>query len=78
MSELKVNLNFFGDKHGKNGRDTHFSCITKFIQQESLRKQLISTEDIVNAINNGQLKSNENRKLKSKFLNLKRILNFIS
>ena len=26
---ILVNLNFFGEKHGKNSRDTHFSSLSK-------------------------------------------------
>ena len=36
QSNIRVELNFFGDKHGKNQRDTHFSAITNFIKTESL------------------------------------------
>ena len=58
----KVNLNFFGDKHGKNSRDSHFSNIAKFIKDESLVKKLKSTQDIVDAIIKRQLIANENNK----------------
>ena len=59
---FKVNLNFFGDKHGKNSRDSHFSNIAKFIKDESLVKKLGSTQDIVDAIIKRQLIANENKK----------------
>ncbi len=62
----KVNLNFFCEKHGKNSRDTHFSCISRFVEQESLIRKLTCTQDLVDAIENGQRKSNENRALQSK------------
>ncbi|RNA26241.1 hypothetical protein BpHYR1_013587 [Brachionus plicatilis] len=58
--KIHVNLNFFCEKHGKNQRDSHFSCISRFINAESLKRRLCSTKDIVEAINNGQLKANEN------------------
>jgi hypothetical protein len=55
-------LNFFAEKHGKNNRDTHFSNISKFIKDESLVKQLSSSQDIVNAISKRQQISNQNNK----------------
>ena len=60
-----MNLNFFGDKHGKNARDTHFSCISKFIKSESFVRQLSTSMDIVDAINKRQELSNILRKEKS-------------
>ncbi len=63
-----VNLNFFVEKHGKNSRDSHFSCVSRFIHNESLLKRLTSSEDIVDAIHNGQKKSNENRAAESKLI----------
>jgi hypothetical protein len=63
-----VNLNFFVEKHGKNFRDSHFSCVSRFIHNESLLKRLTSSEDIVDAIHNGQKKSNENRAAESKLI----------
>jgi hypothetical protein len=62
-----VSLNFFGDKHGKNGRDAHFSNLARFINMESLVRQLASSKDICDAINKRQQLANENK-----------ILNFIS
>ena len=59
-----MNLNFFGDKHGKNSRDTHFSNISKFIQTESLIKRLESSQDIADAINKRQGIANESKVLK--------------
>lgn len=71
LNELKkekidVTLNFFGDKHGKNLRDQHFSTISNFIKRESFVRQLTSTADIINAINKRQEISNLNRSLKGK------------
>ena len=57
-----MNLNFFGDKHGKNNRDTHFSNIAKFIEAESLVKQLKTSQDIVDAIHKRQSIANLNKK----------------
>jgi len=62
-----VSLNFFGDKHGKSSRDTHFSHISRFIHFESLKKRLCSSEDIVKAIVNGQKLSNIDKKWKLGF-----------
>ena len=59
--DFQVNLNFFVEKHGKNNRDAHFSMVSKFVKQESLKKRLISSKDVVNAIKNGQKLANENR-----------------
>ena len=55
-------MNFFGDKHGKNNRDTHFSVISRFIQAESLVKKIYSTQDIVDAIHKRQELANQNLK----------------
>jgi len=64
---ILVNLNFFADKHGKNARDSHFSCLSRFIKDESLIRQLKNIPDVVEAINNRQRASNENRILRSNF-----------
>lgn len=53
-------MNFFGDHHGKNARDAHFSNVSKFVKDMSMKKQLKSAEDVVDAINFGQEKANEN------------------
>ena len=58
-------MNFLGEKHAKNARDTHFSCIAKFIHNESLVRQLNSSKHIVDTIHSTQTQSNENRALKS-------------
>jgi hypothetical protein len=58
---FKVNLNFFGDKHGKNNRDTHFSNVSRFILAESLCSKLESSQDIANAITKRQMMAKENR-----------------
>ena len=57
-----VNFNFFGDKHGKSGRDLHFSHLSKFVAAESLLKKLESSQDIVDAINKRRIIANENKK----------------
>ena len=57
----KVNLNFFGDKHGKNNRDAHFSNISRFVHAESLVKRLQSSQDIVEAIHKRQSMANQNK-----------------
>ena len=54
-------MNFFCEKHGKSMRDAHFSMLSKFIHDASMQKRLISTNDIKNAIENGQLLANQNR-----------------
>jgi hypothetical protein len=54
-------LNFFGDKHGKNGRDAHFANIARFVNEEALVRQLVSSKDICDAIHKRQAISNENK-----------------
>ena len=58
MEKIQVNYNLFAECHGKSSRDAHFSIIDNFIKQESMKKQLTSTSDIINAILSGQKKSN--------------------
>ena len=55
-----MNLNFFGDHHGKNARDAHFSNISRFVRDYSLKTRLTCSDDIVKAINEGQMQANEN------------------
>lgn len=59
-----VNLNFFGEKHGKNSRDMHFSNLSRFIEAESLVTLLSSPQDVVNAINKRQQMANDNSGIK--------------
>lgn len=59
--KINVNLNFFAEKHGKNSRDEHFSHVALYIKQLNFKKQLSCTKDIVDAINDGQARSNEHR-----------------
>lgn len=40
----------------------HFSNISEFVKAESLKKRLVCTQDVVDAINIGQARANENRK----------------
>ena len=61
MISILVNFNFFGDKHGKNVRDLHFSHISKYVADESLERKIESSQDIVNAINKRIQSSNENK-----------------
>jgi hypothetical protein len=67
---FSVNVNYFAEKHGKNGRDVHFSCISRFLNAESHLKRIKSSEDIANAIEKGQLKANNNRLNKSTILDI--------
>ncbi|CAF0809146.1 unnamed protein product [Brachionus calyciflorus] len=59
--KIQVCLNFFCEKHGKNGRDQHFSVVGNFLKQESLVKKLTCSEDIANAIDKHQKLSNIRR-----------------
>ncbi|CAF0936737.1 unnamed protein product [Brachionus calyciflorus] len=61
-----VYLNFFGDKHGKNTRDQHFSVVSNYIKKESLEKKLTCSQDIVDALKRRQKVSNDLRKLSAK------------
>jgi hypothetical protein len=63
-----VSINFFGEKHGKNQRDTHFSNISRFIHAESLVKRLTSSQDIADAIMKRQRMANENNLLHGKLM----------
>ena len=56
-----VEINYFGEQHGKNGCDQHFSVISKYLEYESYAKRLFETQVIVNAINSHQSSSNINR-----------------
>ena len=53
-------MNFFAEKHGKNGRDSHFSNLSRFIKAESLVRKLVSSQDIVEAIISRQELANLN------------------
>ncbi len=66
-SKINVNLNFFGEAHGKNSRDTHFSNIMKFVKQAEYKQRLKNTDDLINAILAGQKKANLFQKIRSKF-----------
>ncbi len=57
---FSVNLNYFAEKHGKNGRDAHFSNLARFVKSESLVRKLICSQDIVDAIIYRQKMANEN------------------
>jgi hypothetical protein len=59
---FEVNLNFFCEKYEKNKRDTHFSNISRFIEAESLVRQLKSSQDIVDPIHKRQESANQNKK----------------
>lgn len=53
-------MNFFGDHHGKNARDAHFSHVSRFVENYSLKQRLTCSQDIVDAIYLGQRLANEN------------------
>ena len=55
-------MNFFCEKHGKNGRDSHFSQISRFVSDESLVRKLSSTDDVKDAITKRQASANLNNK----------------
>jgi hypothetical protein len=56
---ISISLNFFGERHGKNSRDQHFSLIQNFVNQESLVKKLTCSHDIVDAIERHQKIANQ-------------------
>jgi hypothetical protein len=45
-------------------RDVHFSCLSRFVIAASFKKRLCSTQDIVEAINEGQENANAYCKIK--------------
>jgi hypothetical protein len=53
-------LNFFAEKHGKNGRDSHFFNLSRFFKAESLVRKLVSSQDIVDVIISRQELANFN------------------
>ena len=61
-------MNYFEEKHGKNARDTNFSCLSLFLKMESLVTPLKTSDDIVNAIIKRQAISNTNRALRCNFI----------
>ena len=67
QSNIHVNLNFFGESHGKNSRDQHFSNISKFIKQAEYQMKLENTSDVLNAILTGQEKANIFREEQGKY-----------
>ena len=67
---MLVNWNFFAEKHGKSDIDGHFSCISKFIKDKSLTKQLSSSHDVIEEIEERQKVANTRRTELGLFLNL--------
>ncbi len=57
---IEVSYNLFCEKHGKNSRDQHFSCVSQFVYNESMIKQLTSSRDICDAIERQQTLANIN------------------
>ncbi len=57
---IEVSFNLFCEKHGKNSRDQHFSCVSHFVKNESMVKQLTSSKDICDAIERQQMLANLN------------------
>ena len=68
INQIHVELNFFGEKHGKNSRDQHFSVISKFIELETHKKRLNDSKDIIECINKRQNASNLIRKHNSNYI----------
>ncbi len=62
LAQLQINVSFnlFCEKHGKNSRDQHFSRVSQFLYQESMVSQIVSSQDICNAIEKHQLITNSN------------------
>ena len=57
----KVSFNLFGEKHGKSSRDQHFSVLSVFLKNAQYTKQLTCTQDVIEALEIEQAKSNVNR-----------------
>ena len=69
VNQIHVELNFFGEKHGKNTRDHHFSVISKFIELETHKNRLNDSKNIIECIIKRQNASNLIRKQKCNFQN---------
>jgi hypothetical protein len=61
-----VNSNYLGEKHGKFGRDQHFSVISYYLRKESFKNLIANTNDIANTINSCQNQSNIHRRTQLK------------
>jgi hypothetical protein len=61
-----VNMNYFGEKHGKFTRDQHFSVISYYLKKESMKNKISSTQDIVDVINKCQAESNSHNTVRRK------------
>ncbi len=61
IDKIQVSYNLFAECHGKSSRDQHFSVIGFFIKEAMFNKKLTSTNDVIAAIESGQVKSNINR-----------------
>ena len=59
--QIRVCYNLFAECHGKSSRDQHFSVLGYFIADAYRREKLISTSDVISAIQTGQAKANERR-----------------
>jgi len=59
--KIQVSYNIFAECHGKSSRDQHFSRISFFIKEAMFNKKLKSTNDVIAAIESGQIKSNATR-----------------
>ena len=55
-----MNHNFYADHHGKCARDSHFSQVSRFVRDYSIKKKLENAQDVADAINQGQQRANEN------------------
>jgi hypothetical protein len=61
LNKCSVEVNYFGEKHGKSACDQHFSVLSKYLEYASFNSRLTSSKDIVNAINSHQDSANTNR-----------------
>ena len=68
--KIHVDLNFFGESHGKNSRDQHFSNVSNFLKQAEYKMRLTNTAEIIKAIEIGQRRANLFQALKRKFLQI--------
>jgi hypothetical protein len=64
----KIEVNFFGEKHGKSNCDQHFSTITTYLRYSSFIKKISCAKDIVDAIDFHQNLSNSNRENEKRLL----------
>jgi hypothetical protein len=70
---IKIEANFFAEKHGKNKLDQHFSIQSKFYESAAALKRITNTTDIITVDTHSQARANEFREKRGK----EPIINFV-